>query len=402
MACTALQVTSSQLQKASGRAPRRLRELDGIRGLAILMVIVYHYLNYVDTKALPFMRLPCRLLDITWSGVDLFFVLSGFLIAGILLDSRTSTTYYRTFYMRRFHRILPLYTVWLVAFSIGLFAVTRFGALQYSTVFNSVIPLASFPLFAQNFFQAARQSFGPAWMDITWSLAAEEQFYLLLPLIIRVLDRRRLFVFSLLAIAAAPILRVLLAAFGNPLHGPYVLLPCRADAFGIGVLISLLSRTESVWQRIARNRSYIVLAFIVLLSASGILIRWPRRDFLNTFGFTTLAMLYGCLILLSMINPGRLLRFVFFRSVLPSVGTMAYGLYIFHHGLLGLAHAVAFGEPPVIRDVKTCAISMGAFVCTVLLAIASWRYFEKPFIRCGHARYSYGRGVKTADLASSS
>src|ERR1700722_13208417 len=113
------------------RNPRlagRIPELDGLRGLAILLVLIWHYLalgfktNLGSWQA--YVLVPLRL---TWSGVDLFFVLSGFLIGGILYDAKHSDRYYSTFYARRIHRIFPVYFIWVALFIIGLKLVASHG-----------------------------------------------------------------------------------------------------------------------------------------------------------------------------------------------------------------------------------------------------------------------------------
>lgn len=249
-------------------------------------------------------ELALRSLELSWSGVDLFFVLSGFLIGGILLDAKDSPNYYRTFYLRRFHRILPLYAVWMGIFVLSVAVVDFTGARQFSHVFNDSIPLWSFPVFVQNFLQTARHTFGSDWMDVTWSLAVEEQFYLLLPLLIRVFDRRRLVLLTAVAIAMAPAWRLLLQALGNPVQGPYTLLPCRADALGMGVLIAVTMRTDWLWSKLTARRHYLYGALAILLGGVVLLLRWPARTVLNGPGFTWLAATYACILLLTLINPG--------------------------------------------------------------------------------------------------
>jgi peptidoglycan/LPS O-acetylase OafA/YrhL len=107
-------------------------------------------------------------------------VLSGFLIAGILLDNRDSSSFFKTFYLRRICRIFPLYFVWLLA---SVIAIASLKGLPRT--FGDQFPTAFYATFTQNFPMAWHQSFGSSWMGITWSLAIEEQFYLLFPFIIR-------------------------------------------------------------------------------------------------------------------------------------------------------------------------------------------------------------------------
>ncbi len=159
-----------------------------------------------------------------WAGVTLFFVLSGFLVGGIILDHRESPNFLSVFYVRRLFRILPLYLLlltcgWLVEALLPIIAV------QAPSLFSPKLPDWSFLFFVQNFAMVFKKSMGGEWLSVTWSLAVEEQFYLVLPVIIIVLKRRMQFfcwVLSACILAALP-----LRAFFN---GGYVLMPWHADA----------------------------------------------------------------------------------------------------------------------------------------------------------------------------
>src|ERR1039457_4659242 len=104
------------------RLKGRLPELDGVRGLAILLVLICHYLiEPSQVGAGTWKAYALAAFRLTWSGVDLFFVLSGFLIGGILYDARDSDSYFKTFYIRRIHRIFPIYFMWIACFFVGLY-----------------------------------------------------------------------------------------------------------------------------------------------------------------------------------------------------------------------------------------------------------------------------------------
>jgi peptidoglycan/LPS O-acetylase OafA/YrhL len=172
----------------------RVRELDGIRGLAIALVLVWHYVHAQLQQVEPGTPLAFfkQAVSFTWSGVDLFFVLSGFLIAGILLDHREAENYFRVFYIRRVCRIFPLYYahfalfVMLLAFGVGL------APGLYWLFDTAGLPLWSYATFTQNIVMASRVVMGSDWLAVTWSLAIEEQFYLVLPFIIRFTPPRAL------------------------------------------------------------------------------------------------------------------------------------------------------------------------------------------------------------------
>jgi peptidoglycan/LPS O-acetylase OafA/YrhL len=360
----------------------RIRELDGIRGLAILLILILHYfVEITPTKYALLFRLA-------WSGVDLFFVLSGFLIAGILLDAKNSASYYRTFYLRRFYRIIPVYAIWLGIFVVAVLGIGSRGGPALTGVFNAGIPLWTYFLFLQNFAMAILGGFGSYWMGITWSLAVEEQFYLVLPLLVRRLTGKGLLAGSVAVILVAPALRFVFHLSGSKPLVAYTLLPTRADALAFGVLLALAYRHEKVWHWLCTNRTSIYLVFLLLMLG---IVAWTLLglDLTATIGFSWLAALYSTLMLLVLAKPGPLERRVFGGSPLVNLGTVAYAVYLFHSGVLHLFHYLAFRNTPIVNSPLTLMLTLLALFATLLLAQISWRFLEKPLIRRGHARYRY-------------
>ena len=207
----------------------RIPELDGLRGIAIGMVLLHHYffqpIEAPPSTFLSYLQAAARL---GWSGVDLFFVLSGFLIGGILLDARQSTNYFRVFYTRRFLRIIPIYCVFLLLV-LALSALGTFGLTSdFSWMFDKRLPWLPHFLFLQNFWMALTTNFGALGLGVSWSLAVEEQFYVTLPPLVRFLSLRNL-AFALAAgILFAPISRITLHAFApSHLVSWYTLMPRR-------------------------------------------------------------------------------------------------------------------------------------------------------------------------------
>lgn len=364
-------------------------ELDGVRGLAISLVIVHHYvgvqLSSMSGRAGYY---AARLLGLTWSGVDLFFVLSGFLIGGILLDARGSPSYFRTFYGRRIFRIFPLYYAWIVLFGLGLIMTTPYT----SRIFNQRIPIWSYLTFTQNLTMSSRNAFGADWMGVTWSLAVEEQFYLLLPLLIHATPRRWLPKLLFGAIAGALALRTLLiyAVPHNYMLATYMLLPCRGDALSCGVLIALAARSTHIWQMLQRRKRALLGAFCLLgAGAAWLLKQEPFGSLMHSVGFTWLALFYSVSLVLVLAFPESAFAAIFRSRTICAVGTVAYGLYIFHVGVNYLVHAIWLRATPELSTIPSAACSAAALAITVLLAAASWRYFEGPLMRRAHSRFSY-------------
>src|SRR5260370_16118577 len=156
----------------SGRIP----ELDGIRGIAIGMVLISHFFAIVSRPGSPlaYSLVPLRL---DWSAVALFFVLSGFLIGGILLDARESSNYFRVFYTRRFFRIVPIYVVLLVSASFVRYLADAGMIRGYGEIFAGRLSWWYFPAFLQNIGMSIQQVWGTLPLAPAWSLAVEEPFY---------------------------------------------------------------------------------------------------------------------------------------------------------------------------------------------------------------------------------
>ena len=176
---------------------KRTRALDVLRGIAILMVLIHHYS--------PNSVMPGRFVRLTetfWSGVDLFFVLSGFLIATILLENVNATNYFKVFYIRRSARILPLY--WLLLFVVGLLIYSQ--PTFFDAKVDNHLPLWSYMVFIQNFLYLKRGYWNDPWLDVTWSLALEEQFYIFLSVAIKWTNKNTLAILSIVLIILAPIL----------------------------------------------------------------------------------------------------------------------------------------------------------------------------------------------------
>src|SRR5580704_14894457 len=188
---------------------RRIPELDGLRGIAIGMVIFFHVVTLAiaarPTLPLGYILATTRLF---WSGVDLFFVLSGFLIGGILLDARDSPNYFKTFYVRRFCRILPLYFLFIGLVATAYQFVYRPIGAPLNGIFEGRLPWYWYFSFAQNLRMAKLNTTGAAIMSVTWSLAVEEQFYLVLPAIVRFVRRSALPYVFIAGIVIAPLVRL--------------------------------------------------------------------------------------------------------------------------------------------------------------------------------------------------
>jgi peptidoglycan/LPS O-acetylase OafA/YrhL len=394
------EVEAKELPMNSGG---RIPELDGLRGLAILLVIICHYVANAEHKQLGiWAHWALSGLTFGWSGVDLFFVLSGFLIGGILVDARGAPHYFRAFYMRRVYRILPVYYSWILIYAAVVCAAVWLlpGRLTFTAQDLQQAPLHLF------FLQNLRIGMPPAvwiWFGVMWSLAVEEQFYLLAPPLIRVLSIRKLVVALAATVCVAPLLRALVFGYLSPgTFASTVLMPCRADTLAMGMLLAIAWR--AAWFRALLVERRVLLQSVLLALALGVAgLLWSFAHPLSfvrvVIGYTWLAFFYGCLLLVVLSQRKEWIAGVMRWKILRGLGTISYCVYIVHETFNLLAHQILLHGQPEIYDAKGVGVTLLSVVLTVVVASVSWRYFEKPLIRRGHS-YSYWGDTAAAEPQS--
>jgi peptidoglycan/LPS O-acetylase OafA/YrhL len=339
---------------------KRLSALDALRGIAILIVLIYHYI--------PEQYKP----PLFWSGVDLFFVLSGFLISDILLKNVRAKNYYQTFYIRRAARIIPLYWLLLLVFTILMYSAPE---LLGSSAAKH-LPFLSYLTFTQNFLYAARNYWRDPWMDVTWSLALEEQFYIFLSISVRNLNKNILARLSIFLILLAPVLRFFtdspLAAYQLPLH--------RADSLMLGVLISILWQSKKNQDFIRGQRKYYLLALPFFLVGIGALVYF-NTGLGNPAGHFLLAFFYADLLLLALVSSPEKPGLLFGNKLLGWLGLRSYGIYLLHKPVK-LVISLLLANSSILVPVW-----MIILISTILLfgvAELSYRLIEKPIMNLGH------------------
>jgi peptidoglycan/LPS O-acetylase OafA/YrhL len=256
------------------------------------------------------------------------------------------------------------------------------------------IPLPYYLGFLQNFWTAIHADFGSYTLGVTWSLAIEEQFYMTIPLIVRYVSRSRLWWIVAAVIAGAPLLRILLmlripTAYSG--IAVYVLMPCRADALGWGILAALIIRTPAVWERIVQLRTYVCILFgAVALITAALLLSTFRPFSTSLFGleYSLLAVLYFLLLIIALINPR--LKMVLSMKFLHYMGAIAHGLYLLHFPFIAAVHDIAAHIYPRESGVRSLFVSIAGVGLAVAAAAVSWEYLEKPLVKRGH-RYEYDR-----------
>ena len=373
-------------------AKARIPELDGLRGLAILLVIVCHYVGNPDHSPLGFWAHRFLLgLTAGWSGVDLFFVLSGFLIGGILLDARDSPNYFRTFYMRRVFRILPIYYLWTLFFVITIIIAIVFFPGRLSVTSHDFFRVPIQLLFLQNIF-IGMPAFTWSWFVVTWSLAVEEQFYVLAPPLIRLLSVRSLVIALSATVILAPFLRFMLFRYWAPqTYLCAYLMPCRADSLSCGMLLAIAWR-DTRFREFVRTRAALVQrVLLVLFLGAGGLLWWlvhPINVVTITIGYTWLTLFYSALLLSVVSNTSGWVAGAMRLRILGWLGGISYCVYLLHDSFNFFAHRIFLHSVPKLYNLSQVAVSVFALLATLGVAVLSWRFFEKPLIRRGH-RYSY-------------
>jgi peptidoglycan/LPS O-acetylase OafA/YrhL len=381
---------------------RRIPELDGLRGLAIAMVVFVHYvtvanvarppqlLGYLNVMARPF-----------WSAVDLFFILSGFLIGGNLLDARDSPNYFSTFYIRRFCRVLPVYFLFLGLVALAYRFVYRPVSAPLDWIFAGRLPWYSYFSFAQNLWMAKWNSGGATILGITWAFAVEAQFYFVVPFLIRFVRRSALPYVFVAGIVLAPLLRVFIVLrFPTKWLATYVLLPSRMDSLFFGLLCAYFLRQPGVWTWLVEHRKRLWMACFLLLAGIPALATKaiPFTFLWVTVGYGWFAMLYSTMMFLALTDTRSLLSRALRPKWLTGLGTISYGVYLFHAGINGLCVWMFTGHGWPLSSWKDFGPTLFALVTTIGVGTVSWHYFEKPIVRWSHG-WKYASAIQDVPAA---
>ncbi len=396
-------VSSLPVEIATSEKSFYISELDGLRGLAALVAIFYHYLTGPGIAWHPIARLV-TLLEVVPLNLDSFFILSGFLIGSILLRHKDSPNYYRTFYARRFHRILPLYYLWLAIYVIAFLSVGRGWGLAHPAGYSTAGVFGICLVLAQNFSPAIVNS--ALIIAPTWTLGVEEHFYLLAPVCVRRLSKRCLVMGLLSVIAVAPSLRGLVSFLcqGSPWSQSVIYLwtPLRADALAMGVLLALAWTAPEVCEWLRRRSHLLPWAMLAFTGTAAVLIHLIRIHvrnalLLNAFAGRTLVEL-SCLSLMLFVltRPDSrfcgLLRTRFLRQS----GKFSYCLYLAHFGVLWMISRFVMHSELGLRPWRDVASALISLPLLYVLATLSWKFIEEPLIRRGH-RYTFSLTVLPPD-----
>jgi peptidoglycan/LPS O-acetylase OafA/YrhL len=377
--------TGREYSTAADSSPR-LKTLDGLRGLAICSVILFHAnigFDVHDSKV-AWLSAVARC---GWIGVDLFFVLSGFLITGILLDTRHSKRYLTTFFARRMLRIFPLYysTLFAVFIVLPWFVPPASDRMMFLYKHQAWF----WTYFSNIGYVVEQKAFGNAdwlWLDHFWSLALEEQFYVIWPFVVWKLSARRIVQICCLMICGSLFLRTGLSMYGLRASALYFPTPCRLDGLASGAIAAVLLRFPAGTRLTRRLKELCFLSTAVLLTIcifrGGLLF---DDHICLTIGLTALAVAgAGLITWAATSSSGRAVQFLE-HPILGFFGKYSYGMYVLHHLLI----PVIFYWLPAGVLVRYTGSAFGAAIATTLLTfllsvsagLLSWHLLEKHCLK---------------------
>jgi peptidoglycan/LPS O-acetylase OafA/YrhL len=354
--------------------------------MAVLAVLLFHFVaRTIATN--PVERIVNQVLNYGSLGVDLFFILSGFLITGILYDSRTSPAYFQNFYMRRVLRIFPLYYAVL---AVVFFVVPLIPALRESELAALRAHQAWAWSYGVNVYLSIKGSWALYYLDHFWSLAVEEHFYLVWPLVVWAIGGRpRVLMSAALVTAALSYAGRIAAALAGV--GPVVttvLTPFQLDALCLGGFLAVLSRQGNGDAALRRSLLLATLlgSALLVLSLGYVVVADPKPTVLIALRSGGFRLLFVALLLRALTAPPSTLMSRFFRSgTMVTLGTYSYGLYVYHHffSYFFERHRTEFVLARVVGSHSLAVVlqATAGMAASMALAWLSYEHFEKPLLR---------------------
>jgi peptidoglycan/LPS O-acetylase OafA/YrhL len=396
-------MTGAPLRESDGGSTKRVPVLDGLRGLAIALVLVNN--NFPERLTAPRLDvIAVHLSRFGWIGVDLFFVLSGYLITGILFDTKGGPGYFRNFYARRVLRIFPLY---------------------YAVLFVVFVIVPHTHLATADQLRRLHQQRWYYWLYMAnlgtmihgntafntghfWSLAVEEQFYLIWPLVVLLFDRRRLIGVCLVVMAASFVLRAVWLFHGLSSTWVYEGTPFRVDGLAVGAMVALIMRRPGGAEWLARWAwpvGRVALPLGVALVAWFEMTHTTAGNFgVQVFGYPALAFGFGALLVRCLdARPESRLARTFDSRSMRFLGRYSYAVYVLHPFVLLFLNEMVpwtFTPPLVLGSHVPVGILVIPLVTliTLPLALLSWNLLEKRFLALKRY-FPYSREVRQAPAA---
>ncbi len=381
--------TAAVLKPNAGPVVReeRIPELDGIRGVAVLLVLIVHFAIFTATSGID--RFIPTFVGLGATGVDLFFVLSGFLITGILIRSKTSPGYFTHFYGRRVVRIFPLYYAYLVIY--------------FCFVNRTSLPQLHYWLYLSNWKTAFGKDFVP--LAHFWSLSIEEQFYLVWPMIVYLVPAWMLPRACVILALSSTLVRLPFVV-NSPANVLYQLTIFRLDGLGVGALIAACMANNSipaVVESWAGRLAGFFLSFATLLqltlttNAAASILKSALRSFeiFERASFPLLISLGFGALLINCIRKDGVASFVMRFGWLRSFGKYSYGIYVLHFPITMLFKPRLGVASLVVTEI----VGIGLSYCA---ALVSWNLLEKHCLKMKRYFPTSEGGARTKAASSSS
>lgn len=352
-----------------GGADRRIVALDGVRGLMTILVVVSHYFAEVPHGITVFL--------LGRMAVETFFVLSGFLVGGLILDKMSNDNFFQVFYIRRVCRTLPIYFFSVILITATLAAI---GAAWRDA--DVSFPVWSYFTFTQNFFMAETHSSGAHWLSPSWTLAIEEQFYVLAPLTFLLVPRRYLAATLIAAATAAVGCRIAVYGYGVANQtAAHVLLPTNADVLICGLLAALAARLTIVRQG-TLDYALRLAPIILLLCLAFLGVFAGRRSAAFAVLYPLMTSMAAAAFLLSLVRGAPEAQR--FRShILRFFGRTSYAVYLTHLPILGLMHGLLLGTRPDIVTPAQWLVTLASLPLCVVVGWVLTRFIEEPVTAYG-------------------
>jgi len=353
---------------------RHVPELDGLRGMAILLVFIFHC---VPNTGVTVVDQIGAIRHSFWIGVDLFFVLSGFLISGILIDHRDADNRWKTFYGRRSLRIFPLYYFALLI--VFLLAVLYRPLAEQ---LNGTAPAPWLFSYLFNFWL----SDNAAWpeseiLNHFWTLCVEEQFYLFWPLLVFYVPYKKLPWIMAATVFGAWLVKWLIVLCDQPLIAAHTLMPARMDAFALGGLVAWMFRhPEQCIRAVIVRRVFWISAIIITVIAAPSRGLFPDQPLTPCIATPLLAIFFASTIFLAIRPIGEFVHInkLWRIPLLRLAGRYSYGLYVYHWLLqVTLVKYDLFGTKTHHPWFDFAIVTL----LTITISVASYHLLEIPFLK---------------------
>ncbi len=375
---------------SSANNPARMIGLDVLRGGAVVAILILHYVWASGVLRWPSgpLKYVDQALMILPMAVQVFFALSGFLIASTLTKTRRQPGYYLGYFIKRAARLAPLYYLLLLP----LLILRPLGAAEWGGAFpvlfgQEPIEAAAYLGFLQNWRQAAFGGWGPVWMAVTWSLAIEVQFYVIAAFVVALTPPKKLFPISLLLVALSVAYREYLVSTGAGFAAVVSTLSEFYSPFA-GVAAFSFSRHESVQRWMHAHRT------TVLVSSFSLGLAWVGLSICSVVGWEKFApgsLLFSVLTvvtLFALVLAFAQMRDASFQSPaarsLRWIGIRCFAIYVLHYPLMHLSAHVLYGQPAYFQPGAGVPALLLGLTATFVFVEVSWRCIEFPAIQWSH------------------